>query len=66
MYSEVTWVLGSSGTQVQRQIILVPDYLPDYLSFSYDCEPRKRKLSLKNTFQSKKYSRISEVHLQSA
>ena len=36
MYSEVAWVLLSSGTQVQPQIILDPDYLPDYLSVSYD------------------------------
>ena len=26
----------SLGTQVQPQIILDPDYLPDYLSVSYD------------------------------
>ena len=38
MSSEVTWVLLSSGTQVQLQIILKPDYLPDYLSISYDYE----------------------------
>ena len=37
MTSEVAWVLVSSGTQVQPQIILDPDYLPDYLSVSYDC-----------------------------
>ena len=36
MHSEVAWVLVSSGTQVQPQIILDPDYLPDYLSVSYD------------------------------
>ena len=36
LYSEVAWVLKSSGTQVQPQIILDPDYLPDYLSVSYD------------------------------
>ena len=36
MYSEVAWVLVSSGTQVQLQIILELDYLPDYLSASYD------------------------------
>ena len=36
MYSEVAWVLVSLGTQVQPQIILVPDYLTDYLSSSYD------------------------------
>ena len=33
---EIAWVLVSSGTQVQPQIILDPDYLPDYLSVSYD------------------------------
>ena len=33
--SEVAWVLVSSATQVQPQIILDPDYLPDYLSISY-------------------------------
>ena len=36
MYAEVAWALVSSGTQVQPQIILSPDYLPDYLSVSYD------------------------------
>ena len=36
MYAEVAWVLVSSGTQVQPQIIPDPDYLPDYLSVSYD------------------------------
>ena len=36
MSSEVTWVLVSSGTQVQLQIILDADYLPDYLPVSYD------------------------------
>ena len=36
MYAEVAWVLVSSGTQVQPQIIIDPDYLPDYLSISYD------------------------------
>ena len=37
MNSEVAWVLISLGTQVQSQIILDPDYLPDYLSV-YDYE----------------------------
>ena len=37
MYFGVAWVLVSSGTQVQSQIILDPDYLPGYLSISYDC-----------------------------
>ena len=43
MYAEVDWVLVSSGTRVQPQIILDPDYLPDYLSVSYDYD-----LNLKN------------------
>ena len=34
--SDVAWVLVPSGTQVQPQIILDPDCLPDYLSVSYD------------------------------
>ena len=36
MNSEVAWVLLSSGTQVQPQIILDPNYLSDYLSVFYD------------------------------
>ena len=36
MYAEVDWVLVSSEIQVQSQVILDPDYLPDYLSFCYD------------------------------
>ena len=38
MNSEVAWLLVSSGTQVQPQIILDPDYIPDYLSVSYGYE----------------------------
>ena len=34
--TEVDWVLVSSGTQVQPQIILDPDNLPGYFSISYD------------------------------
>ena len=34
MYSELAWVLVYSGTQVQPQIILDPDYLS--VSFGYD------------------------------
>ena len=30
MNSEVSWVLVSSETQVQSQIILNPDYLPEF------------------------------------
>ena len=36
MYAGVAWVLVSLGTQVQSEIILDPDYLPDYLSVYYD------------------------------
>ena len=36
MYAEVAWVLASSGTHAQPQIIPDTDYLPDYLSVSYD------------------------------
>ena len=36
MYAKVSWVLVSSVTQVQPQIILDSDYLPDYFSVSYD------------------------------
>ena len=35
MYSKVAWVLLSSGTQVQPQVIIEPAYLPNYLSVSY-------------------------------
>ena len=41
MYTEVGWVLVSSGTQVQPQVILDPDYLADYLFVSYDCDKNK-------------------------
>ena len=45
MYSEVAWVLVSLGTQVQPSIKLDPDYLPDYVSVSYDYgkTPEKEK-----------------------
>ena len=36
MYSEVAWVLVSSGTQDESQIILEPGYLSHYLSVFYD------------------------------
>ena len=40
MYAKIAWVLLSSGTQVQPQTILDPDYLPDYFSVSYDYDQR--------------------------
>ena len=36
MYAEVAWVPVSSWTQVQSQVIVNPDYLPDYFFVSYD------------------------------
>ena len=39
---EVAWVLVSLGTQVQPQIILNPDYLPDYASVSCDYGFKKK------------------------
>ena len=36
MYSKVALVLVYLGTQVQAQIIRKLNYLPDYLSVSYD------------------------------
>ena len=43
MYAEVAWVLVSLGTQVQPQVILDPNYLPDYLSVSYDYDEIQMK-----------------------
>ena len=45
MYSEVDWEQVSSETQVQLQIMLNPDYLPDYLSVFYEYD-EKNILSL--------------------
>ena len=36
MSSELAWVLVSSETQLQLQIMLALECLPDYLSVSYD------------------------------
>ena len=36
MYSEVAWVLVFSANQVQLEIKLNLDYLPDYHVISYD------------------------------
>ena len=41
MNSELAWVPISSGTQVQPQITLNLDYLPDYLSVSYDYDAKR-------------------------
>ena len=35
MYAEIAWVLVFLGTKVETQVMLDPDYLPDYLSVSY-------------------------------
>ena len=44
MYAEVAWVVVSSETQVQPQVKLNPDYLPDYISVSYDYDHTRNKL----------------------
>ena len=41
MNSEVAWVLVFLGPQVQPQIIVNSDYLPDYLFVSYDYDLNK-------------------------
>ena len=40
MYSEVGVLLVSSGTQVQPQVVLEPNYLPYYLSVSIFSNPK--------------------------
>ena len=54
IYAEEAWVLVSSGTHVQPQVMLDPDYLPDYLSISYDYvktnkQEKKARLTQKHT-----------------
>ena len=53
MYSEVVWILESLGTQVQPQIILNPDCLPEnYLSISFDYVLINNVNSFQKTFVS--------------
>ena len=56
MYSVVAWVLVSSGTQVQPQIMLDPDYPPDYFSVSYYYGNCYKANSRKNEILSKSAS----------
>ena len=58
MYVEVAWVLVCSGTQVQPQVKLDPDYLPDCLSVSYDYDNLKKSIviSISRRVESKHYS----------
>ena len=42
MSTEVAWILVSLGTDVQPQILFDPNYLPDYLSVSYDYGDSKK------------------------
>ena len=63
MYSEVVWVLVSSGTQVHPQTILEPDYLSDYLPVFYDYAKKLASFiipKLKNVTASEIFS--SEIH----
>ena len=55
MHSEVAWVLESSRLQVQPQIILDPDYLPDYLSVSYDYGLQQPDVCLESYVKSTKH-----------
>ena len=57
MYAEVAWVLVSSGTQVQSQVILDPDYLSDCLSVSYDYVNINSFHKTKNNFRRKSSNR---------
>ena len=63
MYADVAWVLVSLGTQVQSQIILDPNYLPDYPSVSYNYDFTKRigrkwRLMQTRALQNTDYTRI--------
>ena len=60
MHSEVAWVQVFSGTQVQPQIILEPDYLPDYISVSYDYGFKNRLLELLTSCKLNIFSSITE------
>ena len=42
MYAEVVWVIVSSGTQVQSQVILDPDFLS--VSYDYDIRFDRSKI----------------------
>ena len=56
MYAEVAWVLVSLRTQVQPQIILDPDYVPDDLSISYDYDWNKGLKLYRNSIESQSTS----------
>ena len=44
--SEVVWILVSSETQVRPQMTLDRDYLPGYLSISYDYDLNELELKV--------------------
>ena len=46
MYSEVAWVLISSGIQIQLQIILVLDYFLNYLPVFVTMKKRDFRVNL--------------------
>ena len=45
MYAVIAWVLVSSGTQAQPQIILGSDFIPDYLSVFYNYDKYEQTIS---------------------
>ena len=55
MYAEVAWIPVYSGTQVQPQIILDLNYLPDHLSVSYDYDFSHQVLQSYFTFEKLQY-----------
>ena len=63
MYVEVAWVLVSSGTQVQLQIIPDPDYLLDYLCISYDYDSKAQpgRMLLINVFIKKLMKKVKNT-----
>ena len=59
-----TGVLISSGTQVQPQVILDPDYLPDCLSVSYDYVHVSSNISRIKGNQTMKFGQLIKYNMK--
>ena len=61
MYAEIACVLVSLGTQFQAQVILDPDYLPNYLSApnDYTCSHFKFKI-INEKIHNRKFKNLSK------